>query len=124
MSKDRFPSKQINEPELAPYQVLEGIDLVIKNKKQILELCTKFRVQRLDLFGSAVNSSFNKHSDYDFLVQFRKIPLEEYFENYIGFQLALEELLGRNIDLLEAQTLKNPFLIQSIEKDKVNIYED
>ncbi len=123
MTKDKSSPKQVNEPELASYHVLDGMDLVMKKNEQISGLCARFRVQSLDLFGSAVNGSFHQDSDYDFLVRFKDIPLEDYFENYIGFQEALEKLLGRNIDLLEVQTLKNPFLIESIEKEKVNIYE-
>jgi predicted nucleotidyltransferase len=50
------------------------------------------------------------------------IPLEDYFENYISLQIFLENLFERKVDLLEEQTLKNPYLIQSINQDKVKIY--
>lgn len=123
MSKDKSQSKQASEPDLAGYQILQGLELVLKKKVEITEVCKSFNVERLDLFGSAVNGEFHDTSDYDFLVRFQSIPLHDYFENFIGFQVALEKLLGRNVDLIEAQTLKNPYLIQSIEKEKLNIYE-
>jgi hypothetical protein len=74
------------------------------------------------LFGSALNSSFSDKSDIDFLVKFKPIDLAEYFENYMNFKENLKNLLGRDIDLLEEQTLKNPILINSINKTKELIY--
>lgn len=73
-------------------------------------LCDKYPVKRIHLFGSALNSSFNAKSDLDFLVKFKPIALAGYFENYINFKENLKTLLGRDIDLVEEQTLKNQFL--------------
>jgi hypothetical protein len=74
------------------------------------------------LFGSALNSDFNSDSDIDFLVKFKPMNLAGYFENYMNFKESLKNLLEREIDLLEEQTLKNPILIDSIEKNKELIY--
>jgi predicted nucleotidyltransferase len=74
------------------------------------------------LFGSALNSNFNDKSDIDFLVKFKSIELSQYFENYMNLKENLKKLFGREVDLLEEQTLKNPILIQSINKSKELIY--
>jgi predicted nucleotidyltransferase len=74
------------------------------------------------LFGSALTSSFSPKSDIDFLVKFKPIDLAKYFENYIDFKESLKRLLGREIDLVEEQTLKNPILINSIDKNKELVY--
>jgi predicted nucleotidyltransferase len=74
------------------------------------------------LFGSALTSDFNENSDFDFLVKFKSIELSEYFDNYMNFKENLRKLLGREIDLLEEQTLKNPILIRSINNSKELIY--
>ena len=74
------------------------------------------------LFGSALTSDFNENNDFDFLVKFKKIELSEYFDNYMNFKENLRKLLGREIDLLEEQTLKNPILIRSINNSKELIY--
>jgi predicted nucleotidyltransferase len=74
------------------------------------------------LFGSALTSDFNENSDFDFLVKFKKIELSEYFDNYMNFKENLRKLLGREIDLLEEQTLKNPILIRSINNSKELVY--
>jgi predicted nucleotidyltransferase len=97
--------------------------LKIKNYIDKLNtLCALYNVEKMYLFGSAVNSSFNDKSDVDLLVKFKPIELAEYFDNYLNFKENLESLFGRDVDLLEEQTLKNPILIQSINKSKELIY--
>lgn len=113
---------QINEPELASYQLINGLGLVNKVLPQLRKICSTYYVKKLELFGSAVKGPFSNTSDVDFLVRFKAIPLEDYFENYINFKMSLERILQRKVDLLEEQTLKNPYLIKSINKDKVAIY--
>ena len=85
-------------------------------------LCNTYNVDKMYLFGSALTSDFNENSDFDFLVKFKSIELFEYFDNYMNFKENLRKLLGREIDLLEEQTLKNPILIRSINKSKELIY--
>lgn len=81
-----------------------------------------YNVEKMYLFGSALNSNFNKESDIDLLVKFKSIELSKYFDNYMDFKEDLEKLFGREIDLVEEQTLRNPILINSINKSKELIY--
>jgi hypothetical protein len=74
------------------------------------------------LFGSALRPGYSAHSDIDFLVKFKPIDLAHYFEIYMNFKETLKNLLGREIDLLEEQTLKKPILIKSINESKDLIY--
>jgi predicted nucleotidyltransferase len=97
-------------------QILENHLENLKN------LCDTYHVDKMYLFGSALNSNFNSQSDIDFLVKFKTIELSIYFENYINFKENLKRLLGREIDLIEEQTLKNPILINSIDKHKKLVY--
>jgi hypothetical protein len=96
--------------------------LTKKNKALINSLCENHSVEKLYLFGSATTKSFSKNSDIDFLVKFRKIDLEKYFDNYSTLKEELKNLFKREIDLVEEQTLKNPILINSINKNKELIY--
>ncbi len=44
------------------------IDLIEQNRAAIADLCRKFKVQRLDVFGSATSSQFDPaRSDIDFI---------------------------------------------------------
>ena len=74
------------------------------------------------LFGSALTANFTNESDIDFIVKFKSIALSEYFENYLNFKENLESLYGRGVDLLEEQTLKNPILINAINRSKELVY--
>lgn len=98
------------------------MEIIESHKEKFKNLCDKYHVEKMYLFGSALNSNFNSKSDIDFLVKFKVIELKNYFENYINFKENLKNLLGRDIDLVEEQTLKNPILINSIERNKELVY--
>lgn len=93
-----------------------------KNRSLINSLCENHKVESLYLFGSATSKSFDENSDIDFLVKFRTINLETYFDNYLALKEKLKNIFKRDIDLVEEQTLKNPILIKSINKSKELIY--
>ena len=96
--------------------------LIEKNIDRLKTICSTYNVDKMYLFGSALNSNFNDKSDIDFLVKFKSFELSQYFDNYINLKENLKNLFGREIDLLEEQTLKNPILINSINKSKELIY--
>ena len=96
--------------------------IVDRNIEELKRLCIMYNVEKMYLFGSALNSNFNKESDIDLLVKFKFIELSKYFDNYMGFKENLEKLFGREVDLVEEQTLRNPILINSINKSKELIY--
>lgn len=90
--------------------------------EDLRKLCDIHQVDKMYLFGSALGSEFMEKSDIDFLVRFKPIDLADYFGNYMNFKEDLKRLFGRDVDLLEEQTLKNPILIRSINKSKELIY--
>ncbi len=91
-------------------------------EESLNNLCRKYHVDKMYLFGSALTSNFNDRSDIDILVKFKPIELNLYFENYLNLKENLKSLFGREVDLLEEQTLKNPILIHSINQSKELIY--
>ncbi len=100
---------------------------IVKEKiPQLVELCKKYRVVRMYLFGSAARGDdFDpEKSDFDFLVAIsEELSPEDRGENTLDLMLALDDLFGREVDLLTEKQLKNPYLIKSIDEDKVLIYE-
>ncbi|WP_396176223.1 nucleotidyltransferase family protein [Flavobacterium sp.] len=98
------------------------MSIVDLNIEDLKKLCAIYNVEKMYLFGSALNSNFNKESDIDLLVKFKSIELSKYFDNYMDFKENLEKLFGRDVDLVEEQTLKNPILIKAINKSKELIY--
>jgi predicted nucleotidyltransferase len=100
------------------------IDEIRSRREELLALCRRFHVRRLDLFGSAARGDFDRaRSDLDFLVEFdRDHPQALSLRTYFGLKEALEELLRRPVDLVEASAMRNPYLKASIERSREPIY--
>jgi hypothetical protein len=56
------------------------------------------------------------------VVDFKRNDVEDYFNNFFDFKYSLEELFGRDVDLLEEQTIRNPYLKKSVDATKTLIY--
>lgn len=98
--------------------------IIFDKLDEIHELCRKYNVQRLELFGSALRDDFApERSDLDFLVVYEPQTPEEHYENFFGLWFALEDMFGRSVDLIEPQTVKNPYIAQAIHASRVAIYE-
>lgn len=91
-------------------------------QSQISELCKTYNVETLYVFGSVQSQTMNENSDVDLLVKFKSFNIAKYFQNYIDFKTSLQNLFKRKVDLVEEQTLSNPYLIKSIDKNKALIY--
>jgi predicted nucleotidyltransferase len=98
------------------------MNLIERNIEMIKRLCKKHKVRELFVFGSILSNNFNENSDVDFVVDFEKVDLNDYADNYFDLKSALEKLLKRPVDLLENQAIRNPFLKQSIDSTKKLVY--
>lgn len=96
----------------------------IEDKLQdIIRLCKLHGVNSIAIFGSAANNTMKESSDIDFLVQFSEsIDVLEYADNYFSLLEKLEKLMGKKIDLVSKKSLKNPILIEEIDRSKVELY--
>ena len=101
------------------------ISLVEQSKPAVAELCRRFRVRRLYLFGSAAAARFDpKASDLDFLVEISdRRPTATYADRYLGLAEALERLFGRRVDLVTEQSIRNPYLQREVEATRQLVYE-
>ncbi len=97
---------------------------IADKKEELAELCGRHGVVRLEVFGSAARGEdFDpKSSDADFLVQFRldgdRAPLQQYFD----FADALRQTLGRSVDLVELDAIRNQYLRVAIDKSRELVY--
>ena len=98
------------------------MNLLDRNIDKIKNLCDKHKVSKLYVFGSILTNQFSKSSDIDFVVDFKNVNLYNYADNYFDLKTSLENLLKRQIDLLEEKAIKNPYLRQSIDSSKRMIY--
>ena len=99
------------------------MDILSQYQNQIGFLCKKHSVSELFVFGSILSDSFNEDSDIDFVVDFSDVSLEEYADNYFDLKFSLEDLLKRDVDLLEKKAIRNPYLQESIDSSKQLVYE-
>lgn len=96
--------------------LLENYNTEIKN------LCKIHKVKSLYAFGSVLTEKFNKQSDVDLIVDFQQIDVLEYGDNYYNLKFSLEEILKRNVDLLEQKAIRNPYFLETVNQNKKLIY--
>jgi hypothetical protein len=99
------------------------VRIVEDNREALQELCRRFRVRRLDLFGSAVGEAFDQDSsDLDFLVEFLELRENECADTYFGLLEGLQGLFRREVDLVMVSAVKNPYFRESIERSRTLLY--
>ena len=99
------------------------IELLERQRETIAQLCERYGVTRLDAFGSALGDDFKpESSDVDLLVEFG--PMEPYarVDAYFGMLDTLRALLNREVDLVMAGAVKNPYIARQIERTKQLLY--
>jgi predicted nucleotidyltransferase len=93
------------------------------HRVEIDELCRRYGVRRLELFGSATSARFDPNrSDVDLLVEFAQRDHPCYADVYFGLAEALEALLGRAVDLVMASAVTNPYFLEDIAPSRTLLY--
>lgn len=100
------------------------IRLIENNREAIKDLCTRYQVRRLEVFGSALTdkSFHSERSDIDFLVEFLPLKQGEYADAYFGLLEGFEELFGRHVDLVMPGAIKNPYFLESVNRNRKVLY--
>lgn len=100
------------------------ISLIEQHRQGLVALCRRFRVQRLEVFGSAATGDgFDETtSDLDFLVEFAPMEPREHARAYFGLLDSLEDLFGQSVDLVEAKAVGNPYFLESINQTRTVLY--
>ena len=99
------------------------IALIEKNRPEVAVLCSRFGVRSLEVFGSAADGEFDPaHSDIDFLVEFSQDDAGNLFHRYFGLLEALEQSFDRNVDLVSATALSNPYFIATVNHSRQTVY--
>jgi predicted nucleotidyltransferase len=76
-------------------------------------VCKKYYINELSIFGSSLRDDFNINSDIDILVSFNKDSNITLFD-IIDLENEFSQLLNRDVDIVEKESLKNP-----IRKDRI-----
>jgi predicted nucleotidyltransferase len=95
-----------------------------QHREGIAGLCRHFRVRRLEIFGSAARGAdFDPAaSDADFLVAFEVTDDRPAWKRSSELTDALENLLGRRVDLVDPGSVENPYILASINRSRELVY--
>jgi predicted nucleotidyltransferase len=98
---------------------------LLEEKLPALEqLCKLYGVKRLEVVGSAAREvDFDPaRSDVDFLVEFEPERLPTTLKGFFGLRGALEQAVGRPVDLVMLDAVRNPYLRASLEGNRRLLY--
>ena len=94
---------------------------IILNYNDVIHICKKFHIVELSIFGSSIRDDFAQNSDVDLLVSFAhnsKVSLFDIME----LENKFSELLNREVDVVEKESLKNPIRKEKILSTREIIY--
>jgi predicted nucleotidyltransferase len=101
------------------------ISEITQHKTNMASLCRRYRVRRLEVFGSAATEAFlPATSDLDFIAEFNNTQAADYPDRFFDFAEALEELFHRRVDLLTKRSIHNKFFRAEVERTAQVVYED
>lgn len=97
-------------------------NIIQDNLEQIQQLMRAYDVTHAYAFGSAATNTMNADSDVDFVIRFKAgIDFQTYGHNYFELMYALQNLLKRDVELVAEETITNPYLLQSIASQKMEV---
>lgn len=73
---------------------------------EIQNLCRRFGVDELAIFGSVLGDEFDANSDLDFLVRFRSGAEKPWMGHFQELEEELSRLLGREVDLVDRKAVE------------------
>ncbi len=89
---------------------------------KIAEFCQRWKIAKLELFGSALREDFGPDSDVDFLVTYEPDAKRGLFE-HVRMENELKEIMGRDVDLITRSAveksrnwLRRKSILQNVEE--------
>jgi uncharacterized protein len=88
---------------------------------KIIAFCQKWKIKEFSLFGSVLRDDFRPDSDVDVMVSFEERAGWD-LSDWVDMIEELKVIFGRDVDLVEKGTIRNPFRRHSIMKTKEVLY--
>ena len=89
---------------------------ILKKIRENRDKIRSFGVKKIGIFGSFVRGEEKEGSDIDIIVEFEEG--KKNFDNFINLAFFLEELLGRNVNLLTSESI-SPYIKPYIESEVI-----
>jgi len=91
------------------------------DREKIAAFCRRWKIAEFSLFGSVLREDFGPESDVDVLISFEpEIPWSLF--DWMDMMEELQEILGREVDVVEKSGLRNPFRRHAILTTRQVIY--
>lgn len=120
-SVDRsFPDQfKHGSPDAPP---LGGLHPAVRrpSRSAMTRIARRFKLSEVRVFGSAVHADFRPDSDIDVMVR-RKPGVRRTLEDELSLRRDLEDLWGRDVDVVDAAVLRGPFR-ERAESEGVVLY--
>ena len=94
---------------------------IILKYEDIADLCQKYQVKELYLFGSAIREDFNEESDVDILISYKPEAKVSLFEE-VDLCNEISELIQRDVDIVDIEGLRNPIRREEILSTREIVY--
>jgi uncharacterized protein len=91
------------------------------DRQKVAELCRRYGVSELALFGSVLRDDFRTDSDVDVLVSFGPEAHPSLLE-LAELREDLKDLFGRDVDVVERAGIRNPFRRRTILSSAKVVY--
>jgi predicted nucleotidyltransferase/DNA-binding transcriptional ArsR family regulator len=121
---------ETREPEPPAYAAPEAIkrgkrskalQRLSVTKRALLQVCRKYKITKLSLFGSVTRDDFRPDSDVDVLVEWKPGEGPGLF-GLVDLRDELTQLFGRTVDVVTTGVFRNEFRRRTIERDLECIY--
>jgi predicted nucleotidyltransferase len=100
------------------------LSLLAEKLPDLRRICKVHGVKRLEVVGSAAREvDFDPaRSDVDFLVEFEPGHLPATLGAFFGLREAFERAVGRPVDLLMLEAVRNPYVRGNLERNRLLLY--
>jgi hypothetical protein len=95
-------------------------DRISASPEQVAAFCRKWKVKELSVFGSVLREDFSGNSDVDVLVE--TLPESELGWDWLDMQNEFALMLGRKVDLVFKDGLRNPYRRDEILRTRRILY--
>jgi len=100
---------------------IQKVATVEELKKEMPSLCEKYRIAYVDAFGSIARSEQSKDSDIDLIIEFSEPRRDQISTRFFGFLHEVEDRFHQKVDLLTESSLRNPFLKEKVDRNRIRI---
>ena len=100
------------------------IALLKENLAELTNLCRRFGIGKLDVFGSAATGAYiHGKSDIDFVIEF--VDEDPVIANHLfDFAESAEMLLGTRVDIIFESGMTNPYLRYAVNQTREAIFDE